>query len=392
MVSIVLVMIYVAFIGLGLPDPLLGAAWPMMHADLGVPISYMGVLSMIISGSTIISSLFTGAVTRRMGTGLLTTLSVAMTAIALLGFGMSDSFIALCLWAIPYGLGAGAVDAALNHYVAVHYAARHMNWLHCFWGVGTVASPYIMGAMLTGGAGWQKGYLCVAIIQAVISAALFVTVPRWQKSTDAAADEKGGEKITVRALLGSRGVPLMLAIFFCYCSLEATAGLWASSYLHEYKGVGAESAATFAALYYMGITLGRLCSGFITERVGEKRLIATGMGLLAAAILLIVVDRSGYYLTLAGLFLTGLGCAPIYPSMLHLTPQFVGKEKALYLVGIQMASAYVGINLMPTLFGVLSDNIWNGLFPFYLLFFAIMMLLAFRALCRKQQAAASERN
>ncbi len=391
MVSIVLVMIYVAFIGLGLPDPLLGSAWPMMHTDLGVPLSYMGILSMIISGGTVFSSLFTGFFTRRMGTGLLTAISVAMTAAALLGFALSDTFAALCLWGIPYGLGAGAVDAALNHYVAVHYAAKHMNWLHCFWGVGTVASPYIMGAVLSGGAGWQRGYLCVAVIQALISAVLFVTVPKWQKSTEGDADAKNGKKITVRELLCSKGVPLMLAIFFCYCSLEATAGLWASSYLHEFKGVDGELAATFGALFYMGITLGRLLSGFITEKVGEKRLIAVGMSLLAAAVLLIAVDRSGYYLTLVGLFLTGLGCAPIYPSMLHLTPQFVGKEKALYLVGIQMASAYIGINFMPTLFGVLHEHIWDGLFPFYLLFFAIMMLPAFAALCRKQQTTASER-
>ncbi len=391
MVSIVLVMIYVAFVGLGLPDPLLGAAWPLMHSDLQVPVSYMGMLSMIISGGTIISSLFTGAVTRRMGTGLLTAISVALTAAALLGFGLSDSFFALCLWAIPYGLGAGAVDAALNHYVAVHYAARHMNWLHCFWGVGTVVSPYIMGAVLSGGAGWQKGYACVAIIQAVISAALFVTVPKWEKPADDDTEEKGSEKITARALLGSRGVPLMLAIFFCYCSMESTAGLWASSYLHEFKGVGAELAASCGALFYMGITLGRLLSGFITEKVGERRLIAAGMGIFTAAIVLIALDRNGYYLTMAGLFLTGLGCAPIYPSMLHLTPQFVGKEKALYLVGIQMASAYVGINLAPTLFGVLHDRIWNGLFPFYLLIFAVLMLFSFASLCRRQQSPASER-
>lgn len=389
MVSIVLVMIYIAFIGLGLPDPLLGAAWPMMYSDLGVPISSMGILSMIISGGTIISSLFTGIVTKRMGTGLLTATSVAMTAAALLGFSLSNSFLALCLWAIPYGLGAGAVDAALNHYVAIHYAARHMNWLHCFWGVGTVASPYIMGAISGGDAGWQKGYLCVALIQAVISAALFLTVPKWQKNVADTTDEKNDKKITVRALLSSRGVPLMLAIFFCYCAMEQTAGLWASSYLHEFKGLSAEFAASCGALLYMGITIGRLLSGFITEKVGEKRLIGVGMGIFTFAIVLIALDRSGYYLTLIGLFLTGLGCAPVYPCMLHLTPQFVGKEKGLYLVGIQMASAYVGINLMPPLFGLLSDHIWNGLFPFFLLFFALMMLLAFRALCRKPSVDAS---
>ncbi|MBQ4346168.1 MAG: MFS transporter [Oscillospiraceae bacterium] len=383
MVSFVLVMIYVAFIGLGLPDPLLGAAWPVMHNDLQVPLSYMGILSMVITMGTVISSLFTGAFARRMGTGLLTALSVAMTAVGLLGFGVSRSFLALCMWAIPYGLGAGAVDAALNHYVAVHYAARHMSWLHCFWGVGTVASPYIMGAVLTDGAGWQKGYLTVAVVQAIIAGLLFVSIPKWVKPRADEEEKQSGKGFAVKELLRTPVVPLLLMIFFCYCAMEATAGLWASSYLCEYKGVNEQQAASYAALFYMGITLGRLVGGFITDKAGDRRLIVAGMSIFSVAIVMMAADRSGYGLTLAGLFLTGLGCAPIYPSMLHMTPAFVGKEKSLYLVGIQMASAYLGINFMPTLFGVLHDHVWNGLFPFYLLIFAVLMIVAFRMLCRR---------
>ncbi|MBE6847764.1 MAG: MFS transporter [Ruminococcus sp.] len=383
MVSFVLVMIYVAFIGLGLPDPLLGAAWPVMHNDLQVPLSYMGILSMVITMGTVISSLFTGALARRMGTGLLTAISVAMTAVGLLGFGVSRSFLALCMWAIPYGLGAGAVDAALNHYVAVHYAARHMSWLHCFWGVGTVASPYIMGAVLTDGAGWQKGYLTVAVVQAIIAGLLFVSIPKWVKPRADEEEKQSGKGFAVKELLRTPVVPLLLMIFFCYCAMEATAGLWASSYLCEYKGVNEQQAASYAALFYMGITLGRLLGGFITDKAGDRRLIVAGMSIFSAAIVMMAADRSGYGMTLAGLFLTGLGCAPIYPSMLHMTPAFVGKEKSLYLVGIQMASAYLGINFMPTLFGVLHDHVWNGLFPFYLLIFAVLMIVAFRMLCRR---------
>ncbi len=390
MVSFVLVMIYVAFIGLGLPDPLLGAAWPVMHNDLQVPLSYMGILSMVITMGTVVSSLFTGALARRTGTGLLTAISVALTAVGLLGFGVSRSFFALCMWAVPYGLGAGAVDAALNHYVTIHYAARHMSWLHCFWGVGTVAGPYIMGAVLTGSTGWQKGYLTVALMQAVIAGLLFISVPKWVKHTDSGEETKSAKGFTVKELLGAPGVPLMLVIFFCYCAMEATAGLWASSYLCDYKGVNEQQAASYAALFYMGITIGRLGGGFITDKVGDRKLIAAGMGIFTVAICIMAADRSGYGLTLAGLFLTGLGCAPVYPSMLHMTPVFVGKEKSLYLVGIQMASAYLGINFMPTLFGVLHDHVWNGAFPFYLLIFAVVMIFAFRMLCgraRKEESA-----
>lgn len=382
MASLILAMIYIGFISLGLPDPLLGAAWPAMHTELEVPLSYMGILSMIIAFGTVISSLFTGFVARRLGTGLLTAISVLTTAAAMLGFALADSFGMLCLLAVPYGLGAGAVDAALNNYVAVHYAAKHMSWLHCFWGVGTVISPYIMGYVLTVGDGWHSGYLVIAVIQAVIAAALFFTLPYWKKQTDSAEDAGGGRRIGIGELLKTGGVPFMLIVFFCYCALEATAGLWASSYLCEYKGVHEEQAAGYASLYYMGITIGRLVCGFITEKLGDKKLIRMGLWILAAAVVLMAADRSGYFLTLAALFFMGIGSAPVYPSMMHLTPTVVGKEKSLYLVGIQMASAYLGINFMPTIFGFLSEHLWNGLFPFYLMIFTVIMIVVFERLVR----------
>lgn len=375
MFSLVLIIIYLAFISLGLPDPLLGSVWPIMHAELGVPLSYMGILSMIIAMGTVVSSFMTGVLVRKMGTGRLTAVSVLLTAIAMFGFCTSDSFLMLCLWGVPYGLGAGAVDAALNNYVAVNYAAKHMSWLHCFWGVGTMVSPYIMGYVLMQGNSWNGGYFAVAVLQVVLAVIIFASLPKWKKDSVSTENETETPHLGIKAVLKTKGVPYMLMAFFCYCALESTAGMWASSYLCVYKGVTEERAATYAALFYMGITFGRLVSGFVTERLGDKRLIRIGLGILSGAIILIAVDRSGYVLSMVGIFLTGLGCAPIYPSMIHATPDCFGKEISLSLVGMQLASAYLGVNLMPTLFGFLSDNLWNGLYPFYLMFFAILLIV-----------------
>ncbi len=375
MFSCVLIIIYLAFISLGLPDPLLGSVWPIMHGELGVPLSYMGILSMIIAMGTVVSSFMTGVLVRKMGTGRLTAISVLLTAVAMFGFCTSDSFLMLCAWGIPYGLGAGAVDAALNNYVAVNYAAKHMSWLHCFWGVGTMASPYIMGYVLMQGQSWNHGYFAVAVLQVVLAMIIFGSIPKWKKDNASAEDEEMTTHLKMKEVLKIAGVPYMLMAFFCYCALEATAGMWASSYLCVYKGVAEERAATYAAMFYMGITFGRLVSGFVTDRLGDKRLIRIGLCILSGAIVLIAVERSGYVLSLVGIFLVGLGCAPIYPSLIHATPDCFGREVSASLVGMQLASAYLGVNLMPTLFGFLSDNLWNGLYPFYLMLFAILLIV-----------------
>lgn len=257
MVSLLLAIIYLAFISLGLPDSLLGSAWPVMRAELSLPVSYAGIITMIISGGTIVSSLLSDRMTKKLGAGFVTSVSVLLTAAALFGFSVSRNMLMLCLFAIPYGLGAGAVDAALNNYVALNFSSRHMNWLHCFWGVGAAVSPYIMSFALTSVAGWKSGYRYVSVIQFVITAVIFLSLPLWKKrGTDSSsADEI--KPIGLKATLSIDGVWLVLVTFFSYCALECTAGLWASSYLAGCRGVSAETAAGFASFFYLGITGGR---------------------------------------------------------------------------------------------------------------------------------------
>ena len=376
MYSILLVIIYLAFISLGLPDSLLGSAWPVMYGQLNVPIAYAGIVSMIISGGTIVSSLLSDRLTRKLETGLVTAISVLMTAVALFGFSISDSFIMLCLWAIPYGLGAGAVDAALNNYVALYYASRHMSWLHCFWGVGAAISPYIMGYHLTGGYGWHSGYRSVAIIQIILTAFLFVSLPIWKRrNTPACSTENQDKALSLPQALNIKGVKLILLTFFSYCAIEATTGLWASSYLVEFRGIDSQIAATFASLFYLGITFGRFLNGFIADRFQDKYLIRWGIIVVLSGIVLVGLPVGNNITALAGLIMVGLGCAPVYPSIIHSTPSNFGEENSQAIIGIQMASAYAGSTFMPPAFGFIADKISIGLYPLFLLLFTILMLL-----------------
>lgn len=373
MFQLLLVIIYIAFISLGLPDALLGSAWPSMYSELYVPVSYAGFISMIIAGGTIISSLFSNKLIRRLGTGMVTAISVAMTAAALLGFSCSHSFLELCLWGIPYGLGAGSVDTALNNFVALHYKSRHMSWLHCFWGVGATAGPYIMGMCLTNGLRWNSGYLFIGIIQIVLVLCLFLSLPLWKvKNASAKAGETIYKAISLKETVRLPGAKAILTAFFCYCALEATTGLWASSYMVLYKGIHAETAAKWAALFYLGITMGRFISGFITDRLGDKAMVRSGQGIAALGIVLLMLPM-GKSATLFGLIFIGLGCAPIYPSLLHETPVNFGTENSQAIMGIQMACAYVGSTFMPPVFGYMAQNISVRLYPFYLIIFVILM-------------------
>lgn len=384
MVSLLLAIIYIAFISLGLPDSLIGSAWPVMHADLGVPVSFAGIVTMIIAGGTIVSSLLSDRLTRRFGAGLVTAVSVFMTAAALFGFSLSHSFFLLCLWAVPYGLGAGAVDAALNNYVALHFASRHMSWLHCFWGVGAAASPYIMGACLTGGYGWNSGYRVVGFIQIALTAVLFISLPLWKQRGPAGGQEEGtAGPLGLRQALRIRGVPLILVTFFAYCALEQTAGLWASSYLVQHRGVGADTAARFASLFYLGITGGRFLCGFVADKLGDKRLIRIGIAAALAGTGCIAVPLPTNLAALFGLILLGIGCAPIYPAVIHSTPFNFGKENSQAIIGIQMACAYAGTTFMPPLFGLMASHGAIGLYPLYLLVFAFLMLITSECLNRR---------
>lgn len=372
MYSLLLVVIYISFISLGLPDSLLGSGWPVMQGELQAPVSYAGVLTMIISGGTIVSSLFSDRMTRRFGAGLVTAVSVCMTAVALFGFSISDRFFLLCLWSVPYGLGAGAVDAALNNYVALHYASRHMSWLHCFWGVGAAISPYIMSFSLTGGFGWQHGYRTVSVIQIVLTAVLFFSLPLWKKRQHVEEGEEG-RALSLSQILKIRGVPFVLLAFFSYCALEVTAGLWASSYLVDFKGIKPETAARFAALFYWGITLGRFLSGFVADKLGDKRLIRIGILTAGVGVVLVLLPVSFELPSLAGLIIIGFGCAPIYPSIIHSTPAHFGKENSQAVIGVQMASAYVGTTFMPVLFGGIASLMGIGTYPVFLLLFVVLL-------------------
>lgn len=372
MISLLLVIIYVAFISLGLPDSLLGSAWPILHTELSVPLSFVGIITMIISGGTIISSLLSDKLTKKFGTGFVTAVSVLLTAAALLGFSLSNEMWMLCLWAIPYGLGAGAIDAALNNYVAIHYAARHMSWLHCMWGVGATISPYIMSFALSSGSGWQSGYGTVSVIQFILTAFLFLSLPFWKKQqTEASA---GSQKPKTKNIFAIKGVGSVLICFFGYCALESTAGLWASSYLVNARGVDTNTAARFASLFYIGITVGRFLCGFIAELIGDKALIRIGLAVILMGILCVGIPFGSDVLGLAGLIVIGFGCAPIYPSIIHSTPSNFGEENSQSIVGVQMASAYVGSTFMPPLFGALTSVLPIGIYPAYLSVFALLTL------------------
>jgi fucose permease len=370
MASLLLAVIYIAFISLGLPDSILGSAWPSMYVEMNAPISYAGVITMIIAGGTIVSSLMSGRLVRRLGPGLVTAVSVAMTAVALFGFSLSSSFAALCAWSIPYGLGAGGVDAALNNFVALHYKSRHMNWLHCFWGVGATAGPYIMGLYLAHGFRWNSGYRLIGFIQAALVICLFLSLPLWKRKQYVQKTQAAHLGI-LNVLRIPGAIPAMIC-FFCYCSLETSAGLWAASYMVIYKGIDAQTAAKWASLFYLGITAGRLLSGFISDRFGDRNMVRAGqlVAALGAVLLLLPV---GSILTFTGLVMVGLGCAPIYPGLLHATPANFGAEITQSVIGIEMASAYVGTTFMPLVFGAIAGEAHIQLYPAYLLLFVALM-------------------
>lgn len=385
MVHLLLAIIYLAFISLGLPDALLGAAWPSMYPQFDVPVSYAGIISMIIALGTVVSSLQSDRLTKKLGTGKVTALSVLMTAMALFGFATSHSFGMLCLWAIPYGLGAGSVDASLNNYVALHYESRHMSWLHCMWGIGASAGPYIMGYALTAGWGWNSGYHIIAVLQIVLTAILLCSLPLWkQRPAEVLQDGKvqNVKALSIREVLQLAGAREILVCFFCYCALEQTIGLWASSYLTLHKGVSADTAATFASMFYLGITVGRALSGFLTMKLNDVQMIRLGEVIIGIGVLVMLLPF-GQSLSLAGLILIGLGCAPVYPCVIHSTPAHFGADKSQAIIGIQMACAYVGTCLMPPVFGLIANHITVALLPVYLLIILVLMVIMHELLCKK---------
>lgn len=372
MVTLLLAFIYLAFISLGLPDSLLGAAWPILHAELSVPISYMGMVTMTVSLSTICASFVSERLTKTFGTWKVTTASIFLTAAALVGFSCSNRFWMLILWAIPYGLGGGAIDAALNNYVAIHYNSRHMSWLHCFWGVGTIISPYVMSYSLTY-ATYHTGYQAVAVLQGVIGVLLLCSFPLWRKSAKQEEAQKEETVLGIRGVLKIKGAIWWLFGFLFYCAGESTVMHWASSFLVKGRGFAEDQAAALASMFFIGMTLGRFLSGFVADRVGDKRMIRLGAAIAAAGTVCLFL--SGQVFPTIGLVLMGLGCAPIYPCIMHATPNVFGEDKTQAIIGIQMGFAYMGSLLLSPLFGLLAQFAGMGLLPVYFAAAIVLMFL-----------------
>jgi fucose permease len=410
MATLLLAMIYLAFVSLGLPDSLLGAAWPSMYQNFDVPISYAGGISVVIALGTIISALLSDRFTLRFGAGKVTALSVCLTALALFGFSISGSYWQLCLFAIPYGLGAGGVDAALNNYVALHYASRHMSWLHCMWGVGASIGPYIMGFALTRGQGWQGGYRYIALMQIVLTVVLVLSVPLWKQrpgngdtvaslaegsadssSLGASAEAKDSSALKLREIIQIPGARQVFVMFFCYCAIETTAGLWASSYMVTYKGISVEDAASWASMFYIGITVGRALSGFMTMRFNDATMIRIGYTVMACGLLMMMLPVSGGFGVLGGLVVLGLGCAPVYPCVIHSTPETFGASRSQAIVGVQMASAYTGSLLMPPVFGFIANSLNIAMFPWYMLLLLVLMIAMHESMQRVKAVGSKAR-
>lgn len=386
MFQLLLAIIYLAFISLGLPDSLLGAAWPAMYQEFSVPVSFAGGISMIIAIGTVVSSLQSDRLTRRFGTGKITAVSVLTTAVALFGFSISHSYIALCIWAIPYGLGAGSVDASLNNYVALHYESRHMSWLHCMWGIGASLGPYVMGYALTNGQGWPMGYRYISFLQIILTAILFLSLPLWNRSNaihDRVPDKEESRKpISLSEIARIPGAKEIMITFFCYSAIEQTTGLWASSYLVLRRGLTAEEAAGFASMFFIGITAGRALSGFLTIKLRDAQMIRLGQSIILIGLAFLFFPV-GDWSVLAGLVLIGLGCAPIYPSIIHSTPGHFGTERSQAMIGVQMAAAYIGTCLMPPVFGLIANHISAALLPVYLLIILAIMVFEHERVLKK---------
>lgn len=384
MFQLLLAVIYLVFIGLGLPDSMLGSAWPVMFREFDVPVSYAGIVSMIIALGTIVSSLQSDRLTKKMGPGKVTAISVGLSAISLLGFSFCQEFWQLCILAIPYGLAAGSVDASVNNYVALHYSASHMSWLHCMWGVGASTGPYVMGHVLTAGAPWNNGYRCISICLFIIFATVVVSLPLWKgRNTGEGGTTVESKALSLSEIIRISGAKEVMVAFFCYCAIEQTAMLWGSSYLVFNRGLHKDMAATWGGLFVLGVTIGRGLSGFVAMKLKDSQMIRLGQTIIAAGALILMLPL-GRWGALVALIMIGLGCAPVYPCIIHATPTYFGAENSQALVGVQMASAYVGTCLMPPIFGTLADIFDVSLLPFFLMALLLLMVVMHEKLLKKK--------
>ncbi|MBR2063201.1 MAG: MFS transporter [Bacteroidales bacterium] len=381
MYFLLLILIYIAFISLGLPDSVLGAAWPSMYRSFGVPEGSAGIITMLMYSGTMISSIASDWIIRKLGTGKVLVISVALTAITMLGFSMAGSFTMLCLIALPYGLGGGCVDASLNNYVATHYKARHMSFLHCFWGIGTIISPLIMGSFIENGGVWTQGYRAIAVFQFILVAVLIFSIPLWKKDANEASSND--KHLSLSELMGMPGVKASLAAFFCYCSMETTMGLWTSTYLSEVKGVDLVVATKCGMLFYIGIASGRFISGMISERLGDMKLIFIGTTMTVLSLSALLLPGIGSRMLFLLIILAGMGCGPIFPSMVHHSPEISGPDGSQMLIGFQLAVASAGSIMIPALFGIIVNRISIALLPFFCLIFTLTLAAMVLAINRR---------
>ena len=386
MISLLLPLIYISFVSLGLPDALLGAAWPTMCLEFGVPVSLAGVTSVTVAAGTVISSLLSDRLTYWLGPGKVTAFSVGLTALALFGFSRSSEFWHLLIWAVPYGLGAGSVDASLNNYVALHYASRHMSWLHCMWGVGASIGPYILGRALTAGLDWNTGYQYISLFQVTLTVVLLLSLPLWKNRKQDTTGENAASSapLGLRQILAIPGAKEVLIAFFCYCAAEQTAILWGSTYLVRRWGMAEEAAAGFGSLFLIGITFGRFLNGFLTFKLSDKALIRLGQGIMVMGVVIMWLPF-GVWNSMAGLMLIGFGCAPIYPCVIHSTPDHFGEEHSQAIIGVQMAAAYIGVCLMPPLFGLVANHLTVALLPVYVGAITVLMIVMCEKLNRLEK-------
>ena len=373
---LLLILIYFSFISLGLSDSQLGAAWPSMYGLLNVPLHYAGFISMISAGGTVVSAVFSGKIIKRFGTAAVVASGFFLTGFALTGFSFSNSFIALCLFAVPLGLGGGAIDVSLNNYVALHYKARHMSWLHCFWGVGASIGPIVMSAFLLYKNSWNLSYRTIGIIHFGIIVLLLLSSSLWKKSEQGSQGELGSQSeqsnapektrpVGIKSAFSVTGVKEALLVFFCYCTIETLTALWGASYLVTIKGIAKETAARWLAFYFIGITSGRFITGFITMKLNNRQIVRIGQLIIACGIVTLILPLKSNFL-LPGLFLIGLGCAPIFPSLLHETPKNFGKEYSHIIIGLQMGCAYIGTSIMPPIFGLITSVTSFSIFPVFI--------------------------
>lgn len=380
--SLLLGVIYLIFVSLGLPDSLLGSGWPKMQIAFNVPSSYAGYVSMTISFMTIISALLSPRMIRKLHTKWIVIVSIFLTVLGLLGFSISSQYSMLFLFAVPYGLGAGAIDAAVNHYVANHYSSSVMNFLHCFYGLGAVISPYIMALALKT-ARWNEGYRWTAYIQVGILIVCILSLPLWKRNEGQAEDEFQNSA-GIMETLKAPGVLLTLIAFYSYCAGEATCFLWTPSYFAGTKaGLSDDRIASFGSLIFGGLMLGRLISGFVSNRLGDRLLIRIGIVVELIGILFVFLPIQGYMVAAVGFVIIGTGMGPVYPSIQHLAPQNFGKRYSAAVIGLQMASAYVGSTFMPMVFGHLQQAAGIDIMPVYLLVFALLNLFLLEAAYRK---------